>query len=124
MPTCNSCHRVFPDYQSLALHIQASRKGHARSKKFAADFLLKNPLSAKAKNGKTLERIPITSEQREAREDTRRELSGDSELVITICPRCKRKERRLMEVEYTKSETALKIGSCIVVICNNCGGKR
>ena len=65
-------------------------------------------------------RVPLTDEQREAKIDTRRELSGEAKLVTTICPKCNKGERKMIEVEHTDEPMAWRIKDCLVVTCEGC----
>lgn len=117
---CNSCHAVFPGYQELAVHISHSKKGHRRGKRWASKFLLVNSLSAKQKRNNGDRPPPLTEEQKEAKHDSRRELSGRSETVPTICPRCKHRAYAVLPVEHTKNPIAWRISGLLAIICGGC----
>lgn len=120
---CHSCNKTFEDYKELALHISANRKGHKKGRKWAAKYIMLNGLSPKNRFEQRKLGNPLTAEQRAIREDNKRILSSDNEYVNTICPKCKKGGRRLLPVEYTKSKTAWRIKSNLVILCQNCGGK-
>lgn len=111
---CHTCKQVFADPKKLAKHIVANKKTH--KKQYWAQSVLsdKKRLDRKLSMRK-LERTPLTDEDREAKEDTRREISGATKLVPTVCPRCKRPGNlQQLEVEHTDNPVAWRIGNCFV----------
>ncbi len=115
---CHSCNNDFPDFESLAKHIVASKKGHRRGKKWAAGYLLKvRALNAK----KDFNYVPMTQEDRENRASTIRELSGETQYVKIICPNCKTYNQLKLPVEYIESKEAWrsKVGT-LIVNCLDC----
>lgn len=117
---CHSCNQSFEDFRELALHISSSKKGHRKGKRWAAKYIIGNRLNGKRTfdNG----RVPLTNEQRINKEDTRRELSGELEVVNTICLLGKHPVRQSLPIEYSKSPDAWRIKGHLVVMCNNCKG--
>jgi predicted HNH restriction endonuclease len=115
---CHSCHQVFADYGALALHIASSKKGHRKGKRWAAKYLVGNKLRTNRNNHN---RTPLTEQDRENKRNTVRELSGEIKNVPTVCPQCHQGQHQRLPIEYVKSNTAWKIRSEFVVICNNCG---
>ena len=114
---CLSCNEVFADYTELALHIQSSKKGHRKGKKWASNYLLRTrQLDQKQING----RVPLTEEQKENKRNMVRELSGRNENVVTYCPQCKSKTAQPLPVEFTQSREAWRIGKNFAVLCSEC----
>lgn len=120
MVLCHSCQKVFEDYKELALHIQSNKKGHRKGKKWAARYIMRVRQLDKKKelNG----RVPMTEEQKENRRDNVRELSGETEQLLTICPHCKKGHRELLPVEFSQSRDAWQVKDRLVVLCPICGG--
>ena len=117
---CLSCGADFWDYQSLALHILASKKGHRKGKKWAAKYINRHVLNKKKTeyNG----RVPLTAEQKANKEDTRRVLAGGQRVAEIVCPHCHKPSRVALEVEYVSSPQAWRIQGRLVKMCANCGG--
>jgi hypothetical protein len=119
MPKCNDCGKDFEDFGELALHIRTSpKKSHKHGRKWAANYRLKAVVFGE----KQMEHTGLTAEQKQSKQDSRRELSGEMTYKNTICPKCKRGGRPLLPVEYAESEQAWKIGNNIAKLCQNCGG--
>ncbi len=112
---CISCKKVCADYQELALHIASSKNGHRNGKRWAAKYLVgvKNRQEFKG-------RIPLTDIEKKSKLDTVREMSGSQESVVAICPRCKRRHRESLPIEYTQSRDAWHIQNSVVVMCPGC----
>jgi predicted restriction endonuclease len=81
-----------------------------------------NGLSAKAK-GQKYERVALTEEQKEAKQDCRATISGIRKMVETVCPKCKRKEHQSLPVEYVQSPLAWRQENRLVILCVGCGAK-
>jgi GTP cyclohydrolase FolE2 len=116
---CRACGRDdFEDYTELAIHIQSSKKGHRKGKIWASKYLLRvNQLNQKKEYE---QRVPLTEEEKENKRDTRRELSGQMEVVNTYCPRCKTRTRRQLEIEFTRGGQAWGIKNYYFVLCQLC----
>jgi len=120
---CHSCGVPFEDFKALAIHISGERRGHAKGKKWAANYILKNGLSAKQRF-EHKERIPLSEQDKDNKEDAYRELSGETKMVYAYCSACRRKYPRVVEVEYVTSKTALRGNDgTLMITCENCGGK-
>jgi len=118
--TCKACGHTFETWYELARHIMSKRdKEHRKSKRWAAKYLQRHVL-----NKRTIERrgSPMTDEDKLAREDTRRKLSGTTEQVITVCPRCNHEQHQRVETEHIDNILAWRIRGCLVKLCMNCGG--
>lgn len=112
---------TFETYHDLAVHISTSKTGHNGGKRWAAKYLSKPAEAAARRHERSNQvRIPLTDEQAEARESTRRVLSGAEELVTTLCLRCKSPARQHLPVEYVRSPDAWKIKGYHVVNCLTC----
>jgi hypothetical protein len=124
MVVCHSCGRSdFEDYKALAIHISSEKKGHKKGKRWAAKFILMNGLSSKNKF-EHKERVPLSEQDKDNKEDSHRELSGNMEYVNTKCPKCRRFTPRTLEVEYVESITALRGDNGVLMMyCSNCGGR-
>jgi len=122
--SCHSCIATFADYKELALHISSSRKGHRSGKRWAAKYIAINMLSAEKRNGKKTTRTPLTETEKENKLDSKRELSGKHETVVTICPQCKKGQRQLLPEEFTSSPLAWRIKDCLAVLCPLHGSNR
>ncbi len=123
MPECRSCFQDFPDFKTLAIHISGEKRGHAKGKKWAAKYLLVNGLSAKQRF-EHKERVALTEDEKDARDNAHLELSGETKMVYAYCTACRRKYPRVVEVEYVTSQTALRGGDgTLMITCENCGGR-
>ena len=93
--TCWICGKNDLDgWDELAKHIMTSSDKKHRSNKKARKWAAERQHSQRKRlimQSKQFGRTPLTDEQREAKEDTRRELSGQTKLVPVKCPnlRCK-----------------------------------
>jgi hypothetical protein len=115
---CHSCNDEFTDYEALAKHIVANRKGHRKGKKWANGYLLKvKQLNAK----KDFKYIPETPEDRENKASCIRELSGETQFVKIICPSCKVYSQQKLPIEYIQSKEAWRgRAGTLVVNCLDC----
>jgi len=120
---CRSCTYKAADFADLAKHITASKKGHRKGKRWAASYLLKvNILNSKRG---LPSRTPMTEEEqdalREARAEIKRELSGETRLAGTVCPKCKRASSQAIPIEYVNSERAWRTqNGTLIILCVNC----
>ncbi len=120
MPLCLSCQKVCADYKELALHIQSSKKGHRKGKRWAAKYMMRvRQLNKRELNG----RVPLTEEQKEARASIFRELSGETEYALAVCPHCHKGHREVLPVEFRQSQDAWRVKDKLVVLCATCGGE-
>lgn len=120
---CIACGKVCADYQELALHISSSRAGHRKGKRWAAKYLLVHGLSAKAKNDYQYEgRIPLPDNYHANKASTVLTLSGNTHIVETYCPHCKRTRIKPVPEEMLTLSHLWKHNGIIVKICLNCGG--
>ena len=119
MIPCHSCALEFDDYKALALHIIASKKGHRKGKIWAAKYMHRNALNAKKQD---YGRTPLTEEQKDNKEDSRRILSGDTKPVVVNCPKCRNNHRTVLEEEFAESPEAWKIKGLNAVMCPRCTG--
>ena len=119
MPTCKTCGYVAQDWQELARHIRDAKRGHSRSKKFAASVLL-NVRTLNSKKDKP-EQSSMTLEEKAAvaenKKEIHTELSGDERSVRTYCPSCKTVNVLSLPVEYIESEYAWRVSNGTLVVC-------
>lgn len=123
--TCRTCDRDFESWGDLADHINsATDKPHKRDragKMWAKRYIHRNTINKLKKLGRELPyRTPLTDEQREAKEDTRRELSGETKWVMTICPKCNKGKHRMIETEHVDEPEAWHIKNRLAVTCDGC----
>jgi hypothetical protein len=115
---CRQCGAIFENYGELASHINTTKSHHRDRKavKWAANFQLKHILYKPEHK----ERIPLTEEQKESRRNLMVELSGETQNVIVVCPKCKTRRREAVPVEHTQSERAWRINKELAIFCQNC----
>jgi len=122
MVSCHSCNNQFDGYKDLALHIASTKKGHRKGKKWAASYLLKvNALNSKKDN---YGRSQLTEVEKENKKEMGREISGETMVVDTSCPNCKRKSPQILPVEFGRSSIAWRDNKYMVVLCSSCRGNR
>jgi hypothetical protein len=121
--SCFCCNQTFEDYQALALHISQAKKGHRKSKKWAAKYNLKVGLLNQKKD--IPERIPFTDEDKQNKLSTIRTVSGEVETVVTVCPQCKGRSHQQLPIEFTRSQYAWRtVQGTLRVSCPNCTSTR
>ena len=119
MPKCFNCDEVFPDYMALALHITSAKKGHRKGKRWAAKYLMLNKISIDKKRNNN--RTPLTEKDRENKRNSKLELSGQTQTLLTYCPKCKKSYKQAVPVEYAMSPTAWRNTKGILIMaCPNC----
>jgi hypothetical protein len=119
---CLSCHKSLEDYKSLALHIASEKKGHRRGKKWAARYLT-NVRILDRKKDKPEGRIPLTDEEKAVKASAFREVSGEVESRLCVCPHCKQGHPETLEVEFAKGTDTWKVKTGLpVVMCAGCRG--
>jgi hypothetical protein len=58
---------------------------------------------------------------REAKAEIKRELSGETRLVETVCPKCRRASSQAIPIEYVNSERAWRTqNGTLIILCVNC----
>lgn len=122
---CRTCDKEFENWDGLATHINSAKdvlhKKDRSGKMWAKRYIHRNAINKLNKIGRVLPyRTPLTDEDRIAKEDTRRELSGQKKLVPTICPRCNTGQRQPLEVEHTDNPQAWKLKNCYAIMCEGC----
>ncbi len=120
IPHCIVCNKDFPDWNALAQHIAGEKKGHKKGKRWAAKVLLVNVLSVKNRRKPMGQRTPLTDQEKENKVDSRRELSGRTKLVPTVCPKCKTSSQESLPIEYVESHDAWHTKSFYVKLCGRC----
>ena len=118
---CLSCPQEFGSYQELALHISSSKTGHRRGKRWAAKYISRHVINKRRRD--ISGRSPATVKDIKNKEDTRRELSGKQMVADTICPKCHKSSRVMLEAEYITSPQAWRLQWRLVKICVICGVK-
>jgi hypothetical protein len=120
MQNCHSCNFTCEDFKDLALHIIKNKSTHRKGLKWASAYLFKvNFLNQKV--DKPEGRITLTEEQKEAKENSQRELSGNLASVKICCPLCNTYSRDRIPIEYTESSFAWKSKSGEFLInCLDC----
>jgi len=124
-PICRICWRKdFKTWGDIATHILTTHKENKKDKKimsarkWAANFKYKPVLYGK----KEQTRVALTDEQKEAKEDTKRDISGEMEYVSVKCPnkKCNSISRQPLEKEHTTNPQAARIGNCFIKFCGRC----
>ena len=116
---CFCCNAIFEDYQELANHVKNSKTGHRKSKKWAAKVLLN--VTRLNQKKELQQRTPLTAEQKESYQETKRELTGTQQNIITYCPSCKQGHRENLPSEFIKSEQAWRTPrGTLIILCQNC----
>ncbi len=130
-PNCWVCHRTdFQNWDEVYQHMidkfKMANDPHSKSrsaKLWTKKYRHRNAINKLKKIGKKNDfegRVTLTNEQREAKEDTRRELSGKMVVVPVRCPRCKAGSRQFLEAEHVNAPHALVIDNCFVKFCEGC----
>jgi uncharacterized metal-binding protein YceD (DUF177 family) len=129
---CRTCGKICTDWGELSNHtleqIKIKNDPHKKDKRgiaWAKKYKHRNAIKKLMEIGKEMPyRQQLTEEQKQAKTDTRRILSGETKAVPTKCPRCRKGSKKPiemeLEIEYIESEQALKDGDCFVILCNNC----
>ena len=128
---CRTCGKDdCKDWGELAEHINSAKdKAHNKDragKMWAKRYIHRNAINKLKQLGKELPyRVPLTDGQREAKEDTRRILSGKTKIVLVKCPspKCRntntqRYER--VEVEHAENPQAWRVDNCFAILCGGC----
>ena len=121
---CLSCNKtILGDRTDLAQHIMSAKRGHDRSKRFAARILtdvrrLDRKVTFLARNkGRT----KLTEEQKQIKKDLVRQVSGAVQSVLTVCPKCCKGHEEKLEVEYINSPSAPRSHSGkLLRLCEGC----
>ncbi len=116
--SCFYCTATPEDYEALARHIASAKKGHRKGKRWAAGYLLK---TRKLNKKREFNPTPLTEEDRENKKSVIRELSGENEYILTVCPHCKKGNRVLLPNEFIHSEQAWRtLKGTLIVNCEGC----
>lgn len=116
---CRTCNYSCEDFTMLAKHIIQNKRTHKKGLKWASSFLTK----AKILNRKpdlSSGRTPLTEEQKQAKQDSHRILSGIEKTVMTYCPGCNHKVPQRLPVEFIQSNFAWKNNNLLMINCVNC----
>ena len=119
MPDCKTCCLPFEDWPKLVDHILDNKSIHPKySVKFALSYKLKHAMFEPAK--KQEGRIPLTEQEKENKIDTQRQLSGEMQIVKTLCPSCNAKPYQNLPIEFVQSPYAWRKNELLVTCCNRC----
>jgi hypothetical protein len=115
MQQCHVCYEEFKGFPELARHIISQKKTHnGKSLVWAMHFL------ADKNNVREFKpRSPMSEEARQIIKDCVRELSGESEIVKTLCPSCKQLSNQRIEAEYIVDREAWRNSKGTLIV--NCG---
>lgn len=119
---CRQCNTPFSSYGELADHIIEKGKSHQKSRRWALKY-----------KGRALTRVVVeykhvsedpdkvhTDFGEENRENRNRRLSGETNYVNAICPKCHKVHRPLMECDFIQDWDAWRIENRIVKLCGAC----
>jgi hypothetical protein len=115
-PICRECHILFKSWNELAKHIVANQDSHpSKSVVFAYHVL------SEVDNVREFKpRMPMSNELRQTIKECVRELSGEMEVVTTICPNCMKLERQSIEVEFIQDRVWRTSNGTLVICCSDC----
>lgn len=115
MPQCNICQEYLDTWPELAKHVLE----HDAHNKWALAFLSKAQILNQKRD--LPQRTALTEEQREAKEDCQRELSGQTTLTKCLCPRCNKTRLEWLPIEHLSSGQAWKTNTGhYFIFCPNC----
>ncbi len=117
---CHSCGKEFEDYKTLAVHILSSdRKTHKYGRPLAAKVTMNVTRLNKIKDPET--RTKLTEEEKETKASAFREVSGQTETALCVCPHCKQGHSENLEVEFSGSGAAWRGKTGLpVILCSSC----
>jgi hypothetical protein len=123
IPHCDSCNIDFKNWGELADHIILNKVDHRRGLKWAASYKLKVNFLNKKKDAPE-GRIALTEEEKEAKIDSQRTLSGQTDKAKIICPHCRSQFVDKIATEHATNPLAWKTKSNEFLInCSNCASK-
>jgi hypothetical protein len=105
------------------MHIIADKQTHRRGLNWARKFMSRQSYLDRKLSFKEQYRTPLTDEQRETKRDLVMELSGQTELAKTFCPKCKRRGHKVVPIEHTSNPLSWNIGGALAILCYSCGGE-
>lgn len=114
MPQCNICQEYLDTWPKLAKHVLE----HDAHNKWALAFLSKAQLLNQKRD--LPQRTTLTEEQREAKEDCQRELSGMLKAVLVQCPICTTPFQARLEQEFVSNPQAWRDRNTLLVLCDSC----
>jgi hypothetical protein len=103
----------------LAHHILENKFTHKSGLKWAQTFQLKFA-KYEIKKPEYEGRLPYTEEQKEARENCVRPVSGIESVVMCICPNCRQNFQFRLAKEYVEDDGVWKIGNNFAIVCEYC----
>ena len=121
MQQCHDCLEEFNGFPELAKHIISQRKTHNRKSVVWAETF-----TARRDNIQEFKpRMPMSEETKQAIKDCVRELSGESEIIKTLCPSCKQVSTQRIEAEYITDQEAWRNSKgTLIVNCQSCRRER
>jgi hypothetical protein len=122
METCHDCYEEFDGFRELAMHIISQKKTHNKKSRFwALKFLAQKNNTVELKKIAQSPDYEETEFGKENRESAVRHLSGESEIVRTVCPNCKQVTNQRLEAEYlTDRYTWRNSNGTLIVNCDRC----
>lgn len=118
---CHACNADFEDYKSLAQHIVSLKDvKHRKGRRWALKFLSKQKILDQKRDFKPRTAMPENIKNHF--DEIKRELSGETERVSTLCPNCRTKSTAVLEAEYVNSGVAWVKDDRVVMYCQTCRG--
>ena len=117
---CN--HDPFNSPKELAQHIMTQKKGHHKSKIWAAKVIA----GATLRNKVEIKPIPKDPDYKptelgeENRANMKLQLSGKTHPITCLCPKCKRQHLESLEIEFLRLPNLWIIENKPAVLCGNC----
>ena len=116
MQTCNGCKEEFDTWVELAQHIVSQRSSHTRSSVvWALTFLAKKDNVREFKPA-----TPLSESTRKILKECKRDLSGETKEVRTVCPNCRKVSEQRIEVEYLQDRGWRNSNGTLIVNCEMC----
>ena len=118
--TCHDCYEEFNGFRELAQHIVSQKSTHSRKSRVWALHFLAEKKNVVSFNGRT----PFSEETKQIIKDCVRELSGESEVIKTLCPNCKTLSNQRIEAEFIRDgEVWRNSMGTLIVDCLGCKNK-
>jgi hypothetical protein len=117
--TCHDCKEEFNTWVELAQHLVSQRTTHKReSVVWAETFIARRKNVVEFK-----QRSPMSDETRQIIKDCKRELSGETKEVRTVCPDCHKVNSAELAVEYIQDGEAWRNSNgTYIAMCEKCKG--
>jgi uncharacterized C2H2 Zn-finger protein len=118
IPQCFVCHTTFENFKELAKHVVKYSDTHGRSLKWAAKVL--TDVERLNKKQDFQGRLALTDEQKEARKETVRQISGEMITQMCLCPHCNSRFPKKIEIEHVQNPTAWRQNKYLMLLCFSC----